>query len=76
MNVVHVGEPLLTTQILFFTSEFTLGINHLSVTNVGKLLGSIPISVCIRESTLEKSLLGVMNVGRPSVEAQVLSSIA
>lgn len=70
MNVVHVGGLLLTAPILFFTSEFTLGINHLSVMNVGKLLGSIPISVCIREFTLEKSLLGVTNVGRPSVEVQ------
>lgn len=74
MNVVLVGGPLLTAQILFFTSEFTLGINRLSVMNVGKLLGSIPISGCIRESTLEKSLLGVTNVGRPSVEVQVLFS--
>lgn len=75
MSVVHVGGPLLTAQILFFTSEFTLGTNHLSVRNVGKLSGSIPISVCIREFILEKSLLGVMNVGRPSVEVQVLFSI-
>lgn len=71
MNVVRVGGPLLTAPILFFTSEFTLGINHLSVMNVGKLLGSIPIFVCIREFTLEKSRLDVTSVGRPSVEVQV-----
>lgn len=71
MNAVRVGGPLHTAQILFFTSEFTLGINHLSARNVGKLLGSIPISVCIREFTPEKSRLGVRSVGRPSVEVQV-----
>lgn len=75
MNVVLVDGPLHTAQTLFCINEFTQGINHLNVMNVGKLLGLILTSVCTREFTLEKSLLGVVNVGKLSVEAQVLFSI-
>lgn len=75
LSAVHVDDPLHRAQALRCTGEFILGINHLNVVNVEKGLGSIPTSFYIKEFTLEKNPLGVVNVGRLSVEAQVLFNI-
>lgn len=49
-----------------------LGLYCISVLTVGKVSVTVPISLPIGESTLEKNLISVVNVENASIRAQAL----
>ena len=72
MNVVNVGKPSGSVQILVSISEFTVKKNLMNVKYVEKPSLSMQDLTNTRESTLERNILNVLYVVELLAEAQNL----
>ena len=72
MNVMNVGKPSGSVQILLSISEFTVKKNFLNVKYVEKPSLSMQDLTNIGESTLERNLLDVLYVDELLAEARNL----